>query len=874
MEALLKQFPPRDFALLGLILAAPLIGAFVNGVFGKRLGKDAVRTMALAVIGAAFVGSVATFFAVLAAGHGEEPARLSWTAWDWFSVTGPMRRDVRLSVAFSVDALSATMMLVVTGVGFLIHLYSTAYMAHDRGFHRFFAYLSLFIFMMLVLILGDNLIVLFVGWEGVGLCSYLLIGYWFEDEKKAAAGKKAFIANRIGDFGLLLAMAMCIYYAGTLSFSELSTRASGMAAMVQVWPIGDLSQSALPGPLADLLTPAEPWRVSIATLVALAMFVGATGKSAQVPLYVWLPDAMAGPTPVSALIHAATMVTAGVYLVARCSFIFIQSPAAMAIVAGTGAFTAILAATIAFAQTDLKKVLAYSTVSQLGFMFIGVGSGAFEAGFFHVITHAFFKGCLFLCAGSVIHAMHERVHDEAASQDMRNMGGLRKYLPITHATFLVSCLAIAGCPPLSGFWSKDEILFKAFTSHVPASGSAWVPPAWYGKAIFAVGLIAAVCTAFYMFRAYFLTFWGEFRGWKIVAGWRPPKNKRHHHHHDVEVGRRISGPVPHESPWQMTLPLVILAALALGGGFLMAEPIHVAPLAHLWEPVFGLAHKVVAAAPGAEGLLLPLMGAGTAAFLVGGAGAYYVYVVRGGEPARAFVEAFPGLHRVVENKWYVDELYDATVVGMIDAMGDTAAQFDRWVIDGIIAKLTAGVTRVAGAALAAAHTGRVQVYAAAMVVGTAVSGWFLFSPHAQAEVDDSTLRQSGDVSFKAAPGHGYRYRWTIAGDSATPGEFSDDPTFKLALGNCETKTVQLAVQNMLGRTAEKTFTTCREMFLGCCRAEGTGPLPIPNASGLPQLPGLAPGKYDAEAIKDILRGRRPKTIDEKKAEEQEKGGAP
>jgi len=360
MEQLRTQFPADDFSLLALVLLLPLVGAFVCGVFGKRLGKEGVRTMALSAVGGSFVLCLAAFAMLTSAGGahgaghgggGHAVTRFTWTAWRWFTIDGGTS-TVPIDVAFSVDPLSGVMMLVVTGVGFLIHLYSSEYMSKDPGYYRFFAYLNLFVFSMLVLILGDNLAVLFVGWEGVGLCSYLLIGFWFGEDRKASAGKKAFITNRIGDFGLLVAMAMLVYYAGTLRFSTLETSQSALSQMRTVWPIPGLE-------LPSWLIPAQPIRASVPTLVALALFVGCMGKSAQLPLYVWLPDAMAGPTPVSALIHAATMVTAGIYLVARTSFLFVLSPFAMAVVAGTGALTALFAASIAFAQTDLKKVLAY-----------------------------------------------------------------------------------------------------------------------------------------------------------------------------------------------------------------------------------------------------------------------------------------------------------------------------------------------------------------------------------------------------------------------------------------------------------------------------------------------------------------------------------
>ena len=834
MEQLRQQFPADDFSLLALVLLLPLVGAFVCGAFGKRLGKHAVRMMALTAVGGAFLASLTTFALVATAGgahgasaHAAPATRFVWNVWRWFSVDGQLAK-VPIDVAFSVDPLSSVMMLVVTGVGFLIHLYSSAYMLDDRGYYRFFAYLNLFIFAMSVLVLGDNLAVLFVGWEGVGLCSYLLIGFWFTDEKKAAAGKKAFITNRIGDFGLLVAMAMLVYYAGTLNFSELESGSQGLLETRTLWPLAGMPEwlesavSAVCRPLGISV----PIRVHVATLVALAMFVGCVGKSAQLPLYVWLPDAMAGPTPVSALIHAATMVTAGVYLIARTSFVFALSPAAMAVVALTGALTALFAASIAFAQNDLKKVLAYSTVSQLGYMFVGVGSGAFAAGFFHVITHAFFKGCLFLCAGSVIHAMHARIHDEAASQDMRNMGGLKRHLPITHATYLVSCLAIAGCPPLSGFWSKDEVLFKAFTNTVKGGPTQWVPPAWFGTAIYAICLAAAVCTAFYMFRSYFLTFWGDFRGWSIVGGAASHGHDDHgnndHGHHHHEPGEPASGPAPHESPWQMTLPLGVLAFLALVGGFLYAEPLHIAPLEHFWSPVFAKAQANIVARAGSAALVFPMLAVGAAAFAVGTGAAYYVYVMQKGAPAAALVKAMPRMHRLVFDKWRIDELYDLTILGFIDALGDTAASMDRWLIDGVIARLTAAVTQFAGAVLRLFQTGRVQVYAASMVLGASALGWFVLTPHAHASVDATALRGAGELVLTAAPGRGYSYRFVAPGE-ATPPEFGTERKHTLKLAACETKSVRLEVKNLFGNVDEATFTDCRELRPGCCKPEGTPP---------------------------------------------------
>lgn len=873
MEALRTQFPADNFTLLAIVLALPLLGALINGLFGKRLGKDAVRMLALMSVGGAFAVSLLTFAVIATAPHtATQAAQVSWEGWHWFSVANRAGREVPIDIAFSADALSGTMMLVVTGVGFLIHLYSTGYMDKDPGYHRYFAYLNLFIFSMLVLILGDNLAVLFIGWEGVGLCSYLLIGFWYDDETKAAAGKKAFITNRIGDFGLLVAMAMLVYHSGTLEWDKLELVASDtLLAQKRVWPLTDFCQ-VMPHGVADVIIPGtcaapDHYQAFVATMVALALFLGCAGKSAQVPLYVWLPDAMAGPTPVSALIHAATMVTAGVYLVARCSFIFALSPIAMAIIAAIGAMTAILAASIALAQTDLKKVLAYSTVSQLGFMFIGVGVGAFAAGFFHVLTHAFFKGCLFLCAGSVIHMMHKRIHDDDASQDMRNMGGLRKYMPITHATFLISCLAIAGAPPLSGFWSKDEILWKAFSTQMaPPREGMFIPPPWFGQAIYVVGIVAAVLTAFYMFRAYFMTFWGDFRGWRPVSGWVDPG---HHHAPKAKKKRKLKGPVPHESPWTMTVPLGVLAFLALVAGFMYAEPIHIAPLEHFLAPVFATASAhVVDPRPGSEGMLYPLLGVGTGVFALGAGAAFYVYKVRAGEPARQVAKAVPWLHWLLYNKWKVDELYELTVIGMLDAMGDTAAQLDKWVVDGIIARLTAALTKLLGSLLRAVQTGRVQVYSAGMVIGTALIGWFLLSPHANAEVDARRLQSKGALTLQAASGHGYHYRWHVDGE--TPADDFDDPTvYEVDLDHCETKTVVLSVKNLFGRVASESFTECRESVEGCCeegaekrdpkgngakgaespsdsKGRGTGP----KSFGDVELP--PPGNYDAGILPRLL----------------------
>ncbi|MBM3312233.1 MAG: NADH-quinone oxidoreductase subunit L, partial [Candidatus Aminicenantes bacterium] len=461
----LIPFPPAASALL-LILA------------GRKYSKKAVAWQACLAVAASFGLAVVSFLNLLGSGHSEAPLLKSLFTWI-------QAGDFKADLAFRFDPLSAVMVLVVTGVGLLIHVYSTGYMAHDRSFARFFACLNLFTFAMLILVLADNMVLMFVGWEGVGLCSYLLIGFWFEKHSASAAGQKAFIVNRVGDAGFLLGMLFLFLTVGSTSFGAINEAVAG-----------------------QVMTPA------LATLVALLLFVGAAGKSAQIPLYVWLPDAMEGPTPVSALIHAATMVTAGVYMVARLNVLYSAAPAASEVVAVVGALTAVYAGTMALTQNDIKRVLAYSTISQLGYMFIGCGVGAYAAGVFHLYTHAFFKSLLFLAAGSVMHAL-------SGELDMRKMGGLRKHLPRTYPTFLVGAVAIAGVPFLSGFFSKDAILASAFSQ-----GRYFV---W------AMGLAGAVLTAFYMFRLIFLTFHGEERL-------------------DPEVKRHL-----HESPASMTVPLILLA---------------------------------------------------------------------------------------------------------------------------------------------------------------------------------------------------------------------------------------------------------------------------------------------------------------------------
>jgi NADH-quinone oxidoreductase subunit L len=809
-----RIFPPHDCTLLVGILVFPLIGALVNGLFGRRMGQQGVTLMALFAVAAALAGSLAAF-GLLALRSGAEAPALSYEGWSWLTL--PLRNDTSaVEVKFSLlfDPLSAVMALVVTGVGLVIHIYAAGYMAKDPGYARFFAYLNLFIFSMLLLVLGGSLPVLFVGWEGVGLCSYLLIGFWFEEEKNAAAAKKAFIANRIGDAGLILAMAILLYYVSRLDWAGIAAGRGNLLEPVRLWPIFWPEGHTMPGTgtLARVWPTAVSWlnashHVSAATLVGLLLFLGCAGKSAQIPLYVWLPDAMAGPTPVSALIHAATMVTAGVYLVCRMAPVFTLSPAAMFVIAAVGVLTALLAATIALVQNDIKKVLAYSTVSQLGYMFLGVGVGAFSAGLFHLVTHAFFKACLFLGAGSVIHALHSNIHDADAAQDVRNMGGLRRYLPHTYWTFGVSCLAIAGFPLTSGFFSKEEILTQAFTSQIlpPVVGHQaaldvgveapfrW--PDWAPTVLYAGALLGAVLTAFYMFRLFFLVFWGDFRGW--------------------EIGRRRKGerkwseaPAPAESPWVMTVPLMVLGVGALVAGFLNARLFALVPFDGFVAPVFASVSQAIGQVAHAEEYEMPLMALGVTAALVGIGVAYWMYVMRRGEPARQLAARVPGLHRAAQNKWYVDEAYDETLLGAVDVLAGWCVWVDKWVVDGLIAGLSSFCVKIAGMGLRLLQTGRVQAYAAAFVLGLGGSAWYLARPHAAAVAFEN--HASGRYRVTASPGFGYRYRWDQDGDGKWDNPtFGDQASVEVTLERNQARTVRLAVKNALGFTAETSFALAR-----------------------------------------------------------------
>ncbi len=616
---------------LWLIPVLPLAGAAINGVFGRGLPKKAITAIALGFCGAAFLLALK-----IALGFSPSEAPYSFELAPWIRA-GSFQADF----SFYLDQLSLVMLLVVTGVGFLIHIYSVGYMADDDGYYRFMSYLNLFMFFMLTLVLAKNYLLMFIGWEGVGLASYLLIGFWFTKDSAAAAGKKAFIVNRIGDFGFLIALFLIIKHFGSLDFTRV------FAAVQPLQP--------------------EIAGTGLLTSIGLLLMVGAAGKSAQIPLYVWLPDAMEGPTPVSALIHAATMVTAGVYMVARSHVIFERAPGALTVVAVIGTLTALFAATIGIAQTDIKKVLAYSTVSQLGYMFMACGVAAFSSGIFHLMTHAFFKGLLFLAAGSVIHGV-------GGEQDMRKMGGLRTFMPWTFATMGIATLAIAGIPPLAGFWSKDEILGRAYNAN---------PLYWL------LGIVTAFITSFYMFRLMYMTFGGDYRG-APVGG----THGRDHHGHGHGHGS------PHESPWVMLGPLVVLAILSVIGGFVGIG----GGFEHFLAPVFqtapGMELTGEASAEAAnKGMEYLLMGVSATVAFAGWFFAYLLYTRRPELPAR-IASSLGGLYRAVANKYYVDELYASLFVkplvegstailwkgvdqGVIDATVNNAADEARHVSDNV-----------------------------------------------------------------------------------------------------------------------------------------------------------------------------------------------
>ncbi len=627
-----------------LVPAFPLLGFLLNGFLGKRFGTRFVTFVGPLAIALSFAQSLVLFFQMLEA----EGNVLKEHLYPWIS-----SGNFEAGINFQVDQLSGLYLLVITGVGFLIHVYSVGYMDGESGYYRFFAYLNLFVFFMLILVLGDSFLLMFVGWEGVGLCSYLLIGYYFEKNSAAEAAKKAFLFNRIGDFGVLSAVMLIFLAFGSIEFATINAEAA--------------TQLEYGGALV--------------TAITLLLFLGATGKSAQIPLYVWLPDAMEGPTPVSALIHAATMVTAGLYMVARLSHLFVLAPFTMNVIAVVGTATALLAATIAVTQTDIKRVLAYSTVSQLGYMFLAMGVGAFGAGVFHVMTHAFFKALLFLGSGSVILAVHHE-------QDMRKMGALKNKLPITYMTMLLGTFAISGIPFFSGFFSKDEILWKAYSSPL---GGPW---------LWGVGFLTAGLTAFYMFRMIYLTFHGESRV-------------------DSHTAEHVN-----ESPFSMTIPLMILAALAVTGGFFgVPHVFHVIP--NGMENYFQGFFAEIPSGHGTVSTEWTLMAFSVAFALLAWFFASRLYH-SGFDLAAGLRSKWESLYQLSLNKWYVDELYNTLIIqpGRLFSTHVLWRLFDQNVIDRAV-NTTADVTRMVGNSIRPLQNGLTQNYALIFTLGTFLILWFV-----------------------------------------------------------------------------------------------------------------------------------------------------
>jgi len=623
------------FQLVWLIPVLPLLGFLINGLGRKLVSKTMAGVIGSGTVLASFIISLLIFIQLNA---GDIP-KVPFHYFDFINITA-----LKIGFDFQIDQLTSIFLLIITGVGFLIHVYSTSYM-HDeepKDFAKYFAYLNLFVFSMLLLVMGANYVIMFIGWEGVGLCSYLLIGFWFKNTNYNVAAKKAFIMNRIGDLGFLLAVFWLISKLGTADYHEVFANVSNLTT-------------------TDI------------TAITMLLFVGAMGKSAQIPLYTWLPDAMAGPTPVSALIHAATMVTAGIYMIARSNILYTMSPVTQAVVAIVGLSTAILAATIALKQNDIKKVLAYSTVSQLGYMFLALGVGAYTGAVFHVMTHAFFKALLFLGAGSVIHAM-------GGEQDIRNIGCLKKYMSVTHITFLLACLAIAGMPPFSGFFSKDEILAAAYNSNGKG-----------GVVLWGLGVLTAIMTAFYMFRLYAMTFLGKFRG----------THEQEHH--------------LHESPKAMTIPLIILAILSVIGGWIGIPEVFMHGghrLEAFLEPVFAQSNALTEKVPLSHATEYMLMGISVAAALAALVFAWNKF----SKYQKTDVEE-TGLGKALANKWYVDELYDAIIVKPVQSIAKYFSNvFEKKGIDGFVNGVGKAVN-YGSRQIRLLQTGQVGTYVLMMVLG-------------------------------------------------------------------------------------------------------------------------------------------------------------
>jgi NADH-quinone oxidoreductase subunit L len=720
---------------LRIIPLLPFLGAALLMVAGRHMRRQWVHLFATLAIGGACLATIATFFGELSGAV--EHGGLRDVVWTWIA-----SGDLKVDLALRMDSLSGLLCLIITFIGTLIHIYSTGYMADDPDPGRFFAYLNLFCGAMLVLVLGDSLPVMFIGWEGVGLCSYLLIGFWYGEKANADAGKKAFIVNRVGDFGFLLGMFLLFYSAGTLDIPQLISIAKTSG-----------------GPLHAAFWAGQP----VAFWASLLLFVGATGKSAQIPLYVWLPDAMAGPTPVSALIHAATMVTAGVYMVARMSALYMIAPAVLAIVALIGAATALWAAIIGFGQNDFKKVLAYSTVSQLGFMFAGVGTGAFGAGIFHLFTHAFFKAGLFLVAGAVMHAM-------GGSGDIRIMGGLRNKMPGTHLVFFICWLAICGVPVFSGFFSKDSIIASAFGTHIYPAELAWV-----GKAVGGVLLLAALGTAFYMSRLYYLVWTGESRA-------------------DAHTQAHV-----HEAPTEMLGPLYVLAAgaalggviglpLALGALFGISD---INWLGHWLDPAVGAEMEV------SHALEWGIMGVSTVVALAGIGLAYLFYGGGYRAPARTFASGFPWLVSLAGNAFRIDRFYDIIIVRPLKLLSRGLFRFvDRILIDQVLVGGAALLVDIAARLARTFQVGDVQRYLAAFAVGV-VALFYLATrpPEPNLHVKVDGMHVTVDASEGAPPGRPLSYEFDFDEDGH-PDKEGDRPTASFSYEGRGTYTIRVTVRDL------------------------------------------------------------------------------
>ncbi len=704
---------------LPFIVLFPLVGAIANGLFGKDANRRLVGFTAVASVVASFIFALLLFIKLTVLKHDapDGDAALSVSLWEWFSISvqrGGSYVPVPVEIRFVFDSLSGLMTLVVTGIGSLIHIYSLGYMSEEKSYARFFTYLNLFTASMLILVLGSSFPVLFVGWEGVGLCSYLLIGFWYENKEYAAAGRKAFVVNRIGDFGVLIGMFILVGATGSFEFEAINAQADNLGGE---FALGPFTLGAT------------------ATVACLFLFLGCTGKSAQIPLFVWLPDAMAGPTPVSALIHAATMVTAGVYLCCRLSPVFLQSPTALAVIAIVGTATALIAACVAVVQKEMKRILAYSTVSQLGFMFAAVGVGAFSAGFFHVFTHAFFKACLFLGAGSVMHAVH--AHGDA---NIFKLGGLKKIMPITHFTFWVSCLAIAGFPLLAGFFSKDEILLGATTvamNETPLMG-------WTGWVVLIGLFLAATMTAFYMMRLYYFTFTGEYRS----AGGHGHDGEDHGDHHDHGYSA-----TPHESELSMTFPLIVLRLGAVFVGWLGVPHWQLlipswwghwmeASISHLGG--FGPSDEVTNETPAFVALGFGL----SAAFI--GMGAAKVAFKNKAEDTLT-TKLPKKFYDLLMDKWRIDELYAFLIVRPLRAISVFGGRIDKTFVDGIITGATSNGVKLMSWLSTRIQVGVVHAYGTAMVAGFALVAWWFVYPHADLRAE----AEGESATFVAGRGLGY-----------------------------------------------------------------------------------------------------------------------